>query len=258
MNSEIYMHTSKDYRQRFDATKRLYGENLETLAKSRVALVGLGGVGSWSAEALARTGVGNLGLFDLDDICISNTNRQLPALTKNIGKPKVQVLAQRIKEINPNANVAENITWVLPKNIEDFFKNKYDFIIDACDSLKTKVALSLWCKRNKIGFISCGSAGGKTDATKIKILDLADAIQDPLLAKLRNKLRKDYNFAKGGKKMGIKVVSSSQQMIRPENCEFTSTKLDCGGGFGSSLMVTGTFGFVAAGFAVDYILKQAR
>lgn len=250
------MQESEDYKLRFDGTKRLYGTKSQILAKSRVALIGLGGVGSWSGEALARTGVGSISLYDLDDICLSNINRQLPALTQNVGKAKISVMGERIKQINPNCNVEEHLTWVLPRNIEDLFKDKFDFIIDACDSLKTKVALSVWCKRNKVGFISSGSAGGKTDATKIQILDLADAIQDPLLARLRDDLRKNHNFPKGGKKMGIKVVTSSQQMIRPKDCEMSSTKLDCGGGFGSSVIVTGTFGFAAAGFAIDYLLNK--
>lgn len=250
------MQQAEDYKLRFDGTRRLYGAKYDLLAKSRVALIGLGGVGSWSCEALARSGIGFISLYDLDDICISNVNRQLPALTQTVGKPKIKVLSERIKQINPNCQVEEHLMWVLPNKIEELFTDKFDFIIDACDSLKTKVALSAWCKRNKIGFISCGSAGGKTDATKIKVLDLADAIQDPLLARLRAKLRKEHNFAKGGKKMGVKVVSSDQAIIKPEDCQTGGAKLDCGGGLGSFLPVTGTFGFVAAGFAIDYLLKN--
>ncbi len=247
----------KDYEYRFNGIAKLYGSGFANFRTANVAVVGLGGVGSWVAEALARSGIGNIALYDLDEVCLSNVNRQLPALTQNVGKAKIAVIAERIKQINPYCNVSEHLTWVLPSNIPNLIAREYDFVIDACDNVPTKIELADWCKKNKIGFIACGSSGGKTDATKITICDLAKTIQDPLLAKVRTKLRKDkYGYASGGKNMGIKVVTSSQAMQKSKTCDNLSGNLDCGGGYGSCLPVTGTFGFMAANFALDYLAKS--
>jgi len=248
--------------QRFGGIARLYGrEGLARLAAAHVAVVGIGGVGSWAAEALARTGVGEISLFDLDDICVTNTNRQLHALSDSIGRPKVEVMAERIRAINPQCTVHAVADFVTRESMASLITEQLDFVIDCIDSVAAKAALIAWCKRRKIGIVTTGGAGGQIDPTKIQILDLNKTFNDPLAAKVRATLRRDYNFSRTpGRHYSVPCVFSSEQLRYPkpdgtvcQNKSFVGegVKLDCAGGFGSVTMVTASFGMVAAAKAVE-------
>lgn len=252
--------------QRFGGIARLYGrEGLARLAAAHVAVVGIGGVGSWAAEALARTGVGEISLFDLDDICVTNTNRQLHALSDSIGRPKVEVMAERIRAINPQCTVHAVADFVTRESMASLITEQLDFVIDCIDSVAAKAALIAWCKRRKIGIVTTGGAGGQIDPTKIQILDLNKTFNDPLAAKVRATLRRDYNFSRTpGRHYSVPCVFSSEQLRYPKPdgtvCQSKSfvgegVKLDCAGGFGSVTMVTASFGMVAAAKAVEKLTK---
>lgn len=258
-----------DYQLRFAGIGRLYGISaLEKFRQAHVCVVGIGGVGSWAAEALARSGIGNITLIDLDDVCISNINRQLHALTDTVGQDKVAVMAQRIKAINPECNVIQVEDFVATDNLMQLICPDLDYVIDAIDSIKAKVALLAHCKRNKIKVISTGGAGGQTDPTQIQIADLTQTINDPLLAKVRNSLRRDYNYSRNPKRrFGIDCVYSTEQLVYPQpdgsvcqqktaqvtdSGEVSSMRLDCSGGFGAVTVVTASFGLAA----VSKVLKK--
>ena len=184
-----------NYEQRFGGIGRLYTpEGLARLRQAHVCVIGIGGVGSWVVEALARSGVGQISMIDMDDICVTNINRQLPALSGNIGKLKTEVMAERVKLINPECVVNIIDDFISPDNQAEYLNRGYDYVIDAIDNVKTKAAMIAYCKRNKIKIITIGGAGGQTDPSKIQIADLSKTIQDPLLAKVRSVLRKDFNF----------------------------------------------------------------
>ncbi|WP_111979120.1 tRNA cyclic N6-threonylcarbamoyladenosine(37) synthase TcdA [Algibacillus agarilyticus] len=252
---------------RFGGTQRLYGvQGTQKLVNAHIAVVGMGGVGSWIVEALARTAIGTLTLFDLDDICVSNTNRQIHAHTGNYGQCKVQAMTDRVKLINPDCKVNQVDDFVTPENVRELFTLKFDYVIDATDSVKAKAAMIAWCKRNKVKMITIGGAGGQIDPTQIKVGDLAKTIQDPLLAKVRNFLRREYNFTQNPKrKFGIEAIYSTEQLKYPsgdgEVClqkpaveaEGAPAKLDCATGFGASTVVTATFGFFAASRVINKI-----
>ena len=258
-----------DYQLRFAGIARLYGvAALEKFRAAHVCVVGIGGVGSWAAEALARSGIGTITLIDLDDVCISNINRQLHAMTDTIGQDKVAVMAQRIKAINPDCIVHQVEDFVTTDNLRQLISSDMDYVVDAIDSIKAKVALLAYCKRNKIRLISTGGAGGQTDPTQIQIADLTQTINDPLLAKVRNSLRRDYNYSRNPKRrFGIDCVFSTEQLIYPQpdgsvcqqktaqlnaDDEASSMRLDCSGGFGAVTVVTASFGFAA----VSRVLKK--
>ncbi|KMT65518.1 tRNA cyclic N6-threonylcarbamoyladenosine(37) synthase TcdA [Catenovulum maritimum] len=255
-----------NFENRFGGTRRLYGESgLTKLQQSHVVVVGIGGVGTWIAEALARTAIGEISLIDLDDICVSNTNRQIHAVTGNYGKSKVAAIADRILSINPDCKVNQIEDFIMPDNLAELLGGEIDYVIDAIDNVKAKSAMIAWCKRNKIKIITIGGAGGQTDPSQIKMADLAKTTQDPLLAKVRNTLRRDYNFSKNLKrKFSIDAIYSTEQLKYPTNegevClqkpDVTGpAKLDCATGFGASTVVTGTFGFFAAAKVINYITK---
>lgn len=241
--------------QRFAGSQRLYGQGLvQRLASLHVMVVGIGGVGSWVVEALARTAVGKISLMDMDDLCISNTNRQLPAMLGQYGRPKVEAMRERALSINPSLEVQPIFDFLSPENIDRYLQPKPDYVIDCIDSIKTKTALVAYCRRHKIPLVCTGGAGGKTDPTRIRVCDLADSIQDPLAAKLRSKLRKEHGFAKQGKKMGVDLVTSDQAIIYPQTDGSVCTtkpqttsvvRLDCAQGFGASMMVTASFAMAA-------------
>ena len=258
-----------DYQLRFAGIGRLYGAAaLTRFANAHVCVVGIGGVGSWAAEALARSGIGTITLIDLDDVCISNVNRQLHALSDTIGQDKVAVMAQRIKAINPDCVVHQVEDFVATDNLRELISADMDYVVDAIDSIKAKVALLAHCKRNKIKVISTGGAGGQTDPTQIQIADLTQTINDPLMAKVRNSLRRDYNYSRNPKRrFGIDCVFSTEQLVYPqpdgsvcqqktpqlnEAGEASSMRLDCSGGFGAVTVVTASFGFAA----VSRVLKK--
>ena len=220
--------------------------------------VGVGGVGSWAVEALARSGVGKITMIDMDDICVTNINRQLPALSGNIGKLKTEVMAERVKLINPECVVNIIDDFISPDNQAEYLNRGYDYVIDAIDNVKTKAAMIAYCKRNKIKIITIGGAGGQTDPSKIQIADLSKTIQDPLLAKVRSVLRKDFNFTQNPqRKFAVDAVFSSQPLIFPkmgEGCEVSAT-MNCANGFGAATMITATFGFFAVSRVIDKLLK---
>jgi len=258
-----------DYELRFAGIGRLYGlEALSNFRQAHVCVVGIGGVGSWAAEALARSGIGKITLIDLDDVCISNINRQLHALTETVGQDKVAVMAQRILAINPDCAVHQVEDFVTTENLSELISPDMNYVIDAIDSIKAKVALLAHCKRNKIKVISTGGAGGQTDPTQIQIADLTQTVNDPLLAKVRNSLRRDYNYSRNPKRrFGIDCVYSTEQLVYPQldgsvcqqktpqqnhSGEVSSMRLDCSGGFGAVTVVTASFGFAA----VSKVLKK--
>lgn len=247
---------SSQFDLRFGGTKRLYGEAAVTkLSQSHVCVIGIGGVGSWAAEALARSAVGEITLIDLDDICVSNVNRQIHALSGTIGQSKVEVMAQRIKAINPDCTVNEIEDFIDPENLSQLLSKDMDYVIDAIDSIKAKVALIAYCKRNKIKIITIGGAGGQTDPTQIQISDLAKTFQDPLAAKVRSELRRHYNFTKNPqRRFQVECVFSTEHLLYPQSDGSVCAqkpqsdgpmKMDCASGFGAATVVTASFGFVA-------------
>ncbi len=255
-----------DYDFRFGGIRRLYGASaFAHFRHAHVAVVGVGGVGSWSAEALARSGIGELTLIDLDDVCVSNVNRQLHALDGQIGRPKVEVLAERCRLIAPQIKVHAISAFVSADNLETLIHDGLDHVIDAIDSVPAKTALIAWCKRRKLGLTVTGGAGGQLDPTRIQIADLARTEQDPLLARVRALLRRDYNFSRNLKRrFDVECVYSDEQLTYPgangEVCASkpgdSATRLDCAGGFGAATFVTGSFGFAASARALARIARR--
>lgn len=257
----------------FAPINRLYGTHAQAaLADAHVAIIGVGGVGSWSVEAFARAGIGELTLIDGDDICISNSNRQLHALAGQYGKAKVAVLAERVLAINPNCRVHAIQEMLTIDSLERHLQRGYDFVLDACDSLGVKVALIAYCKRHKIKVLTVGAAGGRADASKIGIKDLSNTEQDKLLALVRMKLRDDFGFTRNPKRyFGVPAVFSLENVRYPSpqggvcfnRLEKTSTeagagKLDCDGGLGVAVWVTASFGMQAAGEICRRLIERAE
>jgi len=205
------------FSQRFSGIERLYGESTaRSLAERHVAIAGLGGVGSWAAEALARSGIGALTLIDLDEVCISNTNRQLHALEGTFGRPKIEVMAERLRAINPDCQVETKMQFVTAANVASVIGTRFDAVVDAIDSVKHKAALLAHCRRHKVWVICAGGAGGQTDPTRIQVADLSRTTQDPLLAKVRNLLRREYGFSRNPKRrFDIPAIYSLEQLTYP-------------------------------------------
>ncbi|RMT82836.1 ThiF protein [Pseudomonas viridiflava] len=254
---------------RFAGIARLYGiEGLERLRAAHVAVVGIGGVGSWAAEALARSGVGEISLFDMDDVCVSNSNRQLHALDNTIGRPKVEVMAERIRAINPDCVVHAVADFVTRDTMAECITPQLDFVIDCIDSVNAKAALISWCKRRKIQMVTTGGAGGQIDPTLIRIADLNRTFNDPLASKVRSILRSDYGFSRTpNRHYSVPCVFSTEQLRYPKpdgsiclEKKFVGdgVKLDCAGGFGAVMMVTASFGMLAATRAVDKLVAGTR
>lgn len=259
-------HLSESYLFRFGGIARLYGQDaLVKLAASKVAVIGIGGVGSWTAEALVRTGVGEVTLYDLDDVCTSNINRQLHALDNTVGRSKVEVMAERLLEINPEAKITAHSRFITLNNLAEELDQNFDVVIDAADSVPVKAGIINWCRRNKIGLVVVGGAGGQIDPRLVITNDLVRTTQDPLLARVRNLLRRDYGFTRDTKKrFNVECVYSTEQLAYPQpdgsvSCRKPEAgealKLDCASGFGSASFVTGTFGFVAAERAIARLIK---
>lgn len=257
---------SHDHAERFGGLARLYGAAaLPRLAAAHVAVVGVGGVGSWVVEGLARSGVGALTLIDLDDVCVTNVNRQLPALDGNIGRPKVDVLAERVRLINPAARVTAVTEYFTAASAERLLAARLDFVVDAIDLMSHKALLIGESRRRGYPVLTVGAAGGKQDPTQICVGDLGDAWGDELLRQVRRKLRRDHGFApgtqKGKMKFDVRCVWSSEAPVYPwadGSCHAepepgSNLKLDCATGFGTSVAVTGAFGLVAAGEVVRLI-----
>ncbi len=257
-----------DHALRFGGIRRLYGSRaFERFRTAHVVVVGVGGVGSWTVEALARSGIGRLTLIDLDDVCVSNVNRQLHALDGQIGRPKVEVLAERCRAIQPGIEVVADAAFVTPANLAERIPEGVDYVVDAIDSVTAKAALIAWCRRRKLPIVVAGAAGGQTDPTRIQVADLTRTEHDPLLAKVRARLRRDYGFSRNPKRrFAVECVYSDEQLVYPgadgEVClqkpaSGESTRLDCASGFGAASFVTGSFGFVAASRVLARLARQA-
>jgi tRNA threonylcarbamoyladenosine dehydratase len=262
-----------DHARRFGGIARLYGAPaLAAFERASVAVIGIGGVGSWVAEALARSAVGSLTLIDLDNVAESNTNRQIHALEGNYGKPKVDAMAERIRQINPLCDVRRVEDFIEPDNFVTVLGGGFDYVIDAIDSVRTKTALIAWCVEQKQPLITIGGAGGQLDPTRIRIDDLALTIQDPLLSKVRGQLRKQHGFPRGPKaKFKVSAVYSDEPLIYPEAavCDVDEVAdhlatapgqtgpvgLNCAG-FGSSVCVTASFGFAAAAHVLRALAQR--
>jgi len=247
---------NSDYLDRFAGIGRLYGVNaLEAFHQSHVTVIGIGGVGSWVAEALARSGIGEITLVDLDEVCVTNINRQLHALSSSVGQSKVLVTADRLRDINPDIIVNEVEAFASHDNLNELFTERPDFVVDAIDTAGVKAAIISHCKRNKIPIITTGGAGGLIDPQRISITDLTKTEHDPLAAKVRSILKRHFGFSRSGRKFGVECVYSSEQARYPNSLgEVCATKqfvdgdvrLDCSGGLGAATMVTASFGFAAA------------
>lgn len=244
-----------DLVRRFSGLDRLLGiQPAENVRNAHVAVVGIGGVGSWAAEALARSGVGHLTLIDMDHVAESNINRQVHALTSTLGMSKIAAMQERIAQINPLCVVSCIDAFVEPDNWPSILPDGVSATIDACDQVKTKTAMADWARRHKKLFISVGAAGGKRHAHKVDIADLSETTHDPLLAQVRYRLRKMHAAPRDGKKMGVACVFSREAVSAPDaSCAVaTDGTLNCHG-YGSMVSVTATFGLCAAGWVIDKI-----
>ncbi len=246
--------------RRFGGLDRLYGTTgAQRIRQAHVAVIGIGGVGSWAVEALARSGVGRLTLFDLDHIAESNINRQVHALDNTLGQAKVLAMRERISRINPDCQVDCVEEFVSPENWASLVPADVTAVIDACDQVQAKTAMAAWSLRVEKLFISVGAAGGKRHAYKVDIDDLCHTTHDPLLAQLRYRLRKQHGAAREGKKIGVNCVFSRESVSPPDaSCLVEGDgSLNCHG-YGSVVSVTATFGQCAAGWILDQISIGAK
>lgn len=257
-----------DYARRFGGVGRLYGEPAwQRFQQLHIVVVGIGGVGSWAVEGLARNAIGKLTLIDLDHLAESNINRQLPALDENLGKAKVVAMQQRIAQINPACQVIAVEEFVNADNVAGLIPQDVDAVIDAVDDVKAKLALILHCRQQQIPIVTTGGAGGRVDPSKIKCADLSLVQGDRLLAKVRNQLRRDHGYPKvpnagkgKPKKMEICAVYSDERVQLPnQQCasdeDAAITGLNCAG-YGSSVCVTAPFGFMAAAQVMELMLSK--
>ena len=255
------------YERRFQGTRTLYGTTaVTTFADAHVYVIGVGGVGSWAAEALARTAVGTITLIDLDVLVASNVNRQLPALDSTFGESKIAAMANRIREINPKVTLnliddfltVENVATLLPSRDEAkaaIAQGRPMVILDCVDDMNAKLAIALHCRFNKLKLVCAGGAGGKIDPSQIRVSDLRDSYQDPLLAKLRNKLRHEKGINSTLKeKFGIKCVYSTEPPRVDKSCQ--TGGLQCGG-YGSAVVVTSVVAMIMVSEALQLLIKQA-
>ncbi len=259
------MTDAPDFERRFGGVRRLYGDaGLSKLQAAHIVVIGIGGVGSWAAEALARNAVGHITLIDLDNIAESNVNRQLHAVDGAFGKAKVTAMRERILSVNPHCVVREIEDFISVQNIAAMLNFKCDVIVDCIDDAQAKIALADFCKRQQMPLIMVGSAGGRLDPTRIRVVDLAYVTGDRLLSKVRNQLRRDHAFPKAtntkkSAKFGIDCVYSDEQAIKPDStCEVDPAAisgLNCAG-YGSSVCVTAPFGFAAAQIALNCVLQK--
>lgn len=254
--------------KRFGGIARLYGQKaLQHFQNSKVLIVGLGGVGSWIAEGLARTAIGHLGLMDLDEVCVSNTNRQIQALSSTVGQSKGTLLKERCTDINPSIQITEIEDFLDPDNVGEIFAMGWDYVIDATDSLRAKVAMIVEGKKTGIPVLCIGGAGGQIDPTQIRVADLSQTTHDPLASQVRYKLRHDHGFHRDPKrKFKVPCVYSTEQLRYPspegETCAAkpqageAPVKLDCANGFGASMPVTCTFAMVACAHVLAELAQK--
>ena len=260
------MTQSSSYSERFGGIQRLYGKTrAKWIPQLHICVIGIGGVGSWAAEALARSGIGNITLIDHDDIALSNINRQIHTLDSTLEQSKVLAMKERILQINPACHCHAIDDLLTENNLSKYIVTDYDYVIDAIDSVKHKSALIYYCKRNKIPVITTGGAGGLIDPTTVEICDLSKTYNDPLAAKVRSQLRYHYNFSRNPKRrFGIECVFSTEQQVYPQADGSIGQKkpgvkgvsLDCNFGYGSSACVTSVFGFTAAARSIEKALQK--
>jgi len=270
MMCKIFLVFSDEMKQRFGGVGRLYGVGaLERFAASCVVVVGVGGVGSWVVEALARSGVGKIRMVDLDEICVTNVNRQLHAMDGQIGRQKTAAMAERVRAIHPECHVEVMETFFNERTMDEVLGGEVDGVVDAIDSMKHKALLLAECRKRGLKVVTCGGAGGKRDATRVQVRDLAFSGKDALLHQLRRRLRKEHGFAgveMGAKPgaMGIVAVYSDEVPVFPtgdggvscDRPEGADMRLSCETGYGTVSHVTGVFGLVAAGAMLDLIAMQ--
>ncbi|WP_198264866.1 tRNA cyclic N6-threonylcarbamoyladenosine(37) synthase TcdA [sulfur-oxidizing endosymbiont of Gigantopelta aegis] len=263
---------SQNYTERFGGIQRLYGtKKAQLIPTLKICVVGIGGVGSWVVEGLARTGVGHITLIDHDDIALSNINRQIHTLDSSIEQSKVLTMQARVMEINPECQCHAIDDLLTENNLAKYFSKvaseKFDYVIDAIDSVKHKSVLIYYCKRNKIPIITTGGAGGLSNPTAVEICDLSKTYNDPLAATVRSQLRQQYNFTRNPQsRFGVECVFSTEQQLYPQadgsiGQEKSVTKgvsLDCNFGYGSSSCVTSVFGFAAAARAIEKALARRQ
>lgn len=259
---------TNNYEARFGGIRRLFGaDGQERLRRAHVCIVGVGGVGSWAVEALARTGVGALTLVDFDEICISNVNRQLHAVTGEFGKPKVAVLAGRVRLIHPDCDVRPLQTQFTAATAAEILASRFDAVLDAIDRPTLKALLIAGCRERGIPIVSAGGAGGRRDPTQIRIADLARVTHDRLLRVARDALRKKHGLPSGTKKkFGVPCVYSPEAQVFPAKdgsvCGTAEPdadlRLDCRSGYGTACFVTGAFGFAAAAEIVRMITAPSH
>lgn len=245
-----------EHGRRFGGLDRLYGEGARlALHRSRVAVVGVGGVGSWAVEALARSGIGNLTLIDFDNVAVSNVNRQIQALDSTLGEAKVLALQARIRDINPDCLVQAVEDFLTEDNMQALLpEGGFDAVIDACDNARVKAALAAYARRHKLNLVVCGAAGGKRDPLKLRQDDLARVTHDALLSRIRGMLRKEFKLSprKNGK-LGIPCIYLEEPSARSASC--TAGDLSCAG-YGSSVVVTASMGLAAAAWCVERIAAR--
>ena len=248
-----------DLERRFGALDRLYGvAAAQKIRAAHVVVVGIGGVGSWSAEALARSGVGRLTLIDLDHVAESNINRQVHALQTTLGQAKVQAMRERIALIHPGCAVNCIEEFVDADNWPALLPAQVDAVIDACDQVPAKTAMAAWAMQNATIVVAVGAAGGKRLAHQVEIDDLSRCTHDPLLAQVRNRLRKQHAAPREGRKMGVACVFSREPVtpVDPSSGVESDGSLNCHG-YGSMVSVTATFGHCAAGWVINAIAARA-
>ncbi len=263
-----------DYAFRFGGIARLYGvAGLQRLQRARVMVVGIGGVGSWTVEALARSGVGHLILVDLDEVCVSNINRQAPALDTTLGRAKADVMAERTRAIHGDTRVDVHLEFFTESSahrllgLEPGATERPDVVVDAIDSVANKARLIALCHSAKIPLVVCGGAGGRCDPTAVRVADLARVTHDRLLSEVRKRLRRDHGFPRNDRQFGVECVCSAETPRfpapdgtvceqRPDSEPGESLRLNCDSGFGSASFVTGAFGFAAAARAVSRIAAE--
>ena len=255
--------------ERFEGVERLYGRGtIERLMNAHVCVIGIGGVGSWAVEALARSGVGRLTLIDADEVCLSNTNRQLHALDGQWGKPKVGVMAERAHAINPRIRLEAIERFLTTTTLDELLDRGYDVVLDACDAFRVKLEAIAWCRRRKLPMVTVGSAGGRTDPTQVRVRDLSRTEHDAMFSLIRKKLRQDFNFPRNPDRyFGVSAVYSLQNVqypqpdgsvcgLRPQLGKDEALKLDCGAGLGAATHVTGAFAFAAVGKVLEKLLEK--
>ncbi len=243
-----------DLERRFGGLQRLYGDiGYRRIRAARIAVVGLGGVGSWAAEALARSGVAELTLIDMDHVSESNINRQIQAMGATVGQSKGEALRERIADIHPGCDVVFIDDFVTPDNWPALLVREVDVLIDACDQVHAKMTLAQWGLQYNKPVVSVGAAGGKQRPQAVEVDDLAQVTHDPLLASLRQRLRKHHGAARTGA-IGVRCVFSREQVQPPAEACDVDGSLNCHG-YGSSVVVTATFGLVSASEALQCLLR---